>query len=377
MTENKYEHTSKASNVNALKNFDPSFTSPITNITVPVGREAILTCTVHDLVNFKVAWLRVDTQTILTIQNHVITKNTRIGITHTEKRIWQLRIRDVKEADRGWYMCQINTDPMKSQVGYLDVVVPPDILDYPTSQDIVVEEGQNVTLTCAATGSPEPIINWRREGGKPLFKGNNGMEVFNYEGAFLDIPFVTRYHMGAYLCIASNGVPPSKSKRIIIIVNFPPVISVKTRHVYAAMGERTMLECHSESNPNTVNYWMRHNKQDTKRIDFVLGGIYEPKLEDHIYRMVMKLPLTIHRASDYGSYKCVAKNSFGLSEEIIKVFPLQKTLNHVQLEIPVLERAFATNETSQQYLSDACENRNRKFFTLLLCLIYLRRFLIL
>lgn len=70
----------------------------------------------------QVAWLRVDTQTILTIQNHVITKNHRIGITHTEKRIWQLRIRDVKESDRGWYMCQINTDPMKSQTGYLDVV---------------------------------------------------------------------------------------------------------------------------------------------------------------------------------------------------------------------------------------------------------------
>lgn len=54
--------------------------------------------------------------------------------------------------------------------------VPPDILDYPTSQDVIVEEGQNVTLTCAATGSPEPIINWRREGGKPLFRGVSGTE---------------------------------------------------------------------------------------------------------------------------------------------------------------------------------------------------------
>lgn len=70
----------------------------------------------------KVAWLRVDTQTILTIQNHVITKNHRISITNTEKKIWQLRIRDVKESDKGWYMCQINTDPMKSQMGYLNVV---------------------------------------------------------------------------------------------------------------------------------------------------------------------------------------------------------------------------------------------------------------
>lgn len=43
-------------------------------------------------------------------------------ITHAEKRAWILKIRDVKESDMGWYMCQINTDPMKSQVGYLDVV---------------------------------------------------------------------------------------------------------------------------------------------------------------------------------------------------------------------------------------------------------------
>lgn len=71
---------------------------------------------------FQVAWLRVDTQTILTIANHVITKNHRIGVTHTEHKTWLLHIRDVRENDRGNYMCQINTDPMKSQIGYLEVV---------------------------------------------------------------------------------------------------------------------------------------------------------------------------------------------------------------------------------------------------------------
>lgn len=46
--------------------------------------------------------------------------------------------------------------------------VPPDILDYPTSTDMVVREGSNVTLKCAATGSPEPTITWRRESGVPI-----------------------------------------------------------------------------------------------------------------------------------------------------------------------------------------------------------------
>lgn len=43
-------------------------------------------------------------------------------VSHVENRAWVLRIRDVKESDKGWYMCQINTDPMKNQVGYLNVV---------------------------------------------------------------------------------------------------------------------------------------------------------------------------------------------------------------------------------------------------------------
>ncbi|KAK6629800.1 hypothetical protein RUM43_003620 [Polyplax serrata] len=122
--------------------------------------------------NQQVAWLRVDTQTILTIAVHVITKNHRIAVANSDKKTWVLHIREVKESDRGWYMCQINTDPMKSQVGYLEVVVPPDILDYPTSTDMVVREGNNVTLQCVATGFPPPTIVWKREQGEPIVLGN-------------------------------------------------------------------------------------------------------------------------------------------------------------------------------------------------------------
>lgn len=48
------------------------------------------------------------------------------------------------------------------------VTVPPDILDYPTSTDMVVKEGSNVTLKCSATGSPPPTITFRREDGEPI-----------------------------------------------------------------------------------------------------------------------------------------------------------------------------------------------------------------
>lgn len=33
---------------------------------------------------------------------------------------------------------------------------------------MLVQEGENVTLKCAAVGSPPPTIEWRREKGKPF-----------------------------------------------------------------------------------------------------------------------------------------------------------------------------------------------------------------
>ena len=33
-----------------------------------------------------------------------------------------LQIKDVQKEDKGFYMCQVNTDPMVSTVGFLDVV---------------------------------------------------------------------------------------------------------------------------------------------------------------------------------------------------------------------------------------------------------------
>lgn len=302
----------------------PKFGELINNVTASVGREATLACVVDDLATYKVAWLRVDTQTILTIASHVITKNHRIGVTHSDHRTWYLHVRDVRETDRGWYMCQINTDPMKSQVGYLEVVVPPDILDYPTSTDMVVREGTNVTLRCAATGSPPPTVTWRREGGESIPLGS-GQEVPSIEGPVFNITRVNRLHMGAYLCIASNGVPPTVSKRIMLIVHFPPMIWIQNQLVGAHEGQQMTLECHSEAYPKSINYWTRE-KGDI----IAQGDKYEPVLLDNAYKVLMKLTIRAVGPSDFGSYKCVSKNSLGDTDGSIKLYriPSPSTYPH-------------------------------------------------
>ncbi|GFS96134.1 ig-like domain-containing protein [Trichonephila clavipes] len=69
-----------------------------------------------------VAWMRFETRTILTMHTRVISRNPRLKITHSGHRAYVLHIKNVQEEDRGSYMCQVNTEPMLSQIGYLDVV---------------------------------------------------------------------------------------------------------------------------------------------------------------------------------------------------------------------------------------------------------------
>ncbi|XP_075972037.1 opioid-binding protein/cell adhesion molecule homolog [Anticarsia gemmatalis] len=298
---------------------EPGFSAPIANVTAPLGREAILACTVHNLSTYKVAWLRVDTQTILTIHTHVISRSRRVGVTHSDHRTWFLHIRELRETDRGWYMCQINTDPMKSQLGYLDIVVPPDILDRGTSTDQTVREGAPISLTCAATGSPQPQITWRREHpkGTKAITVADGIQVSSYEGPVLNISRVTRQHAGAYLCIASNGVPPTPSKRIMLTVQFPPVINIRNQLVGAALGSELVLECETEAYPKPVSYWSRDNGEIVP-----VGGGLEPQKIDGSYRSVLRLAIRRVTSSDYGTYKCVSKNSLGDTEGTIKLYPM-------------------------------------------------------
>ncbi|KAF7278936.1 hypothetical protein GWI33_007839 [Rhynchophorus ferrugineus] len=276
----------------------------------------------------RVAWVRVDTQTILSIHHNVITQNPRISLSYNDHRSWYLHIKNVQEVDRGWYMCQVNTDPMRSRQGYLQVVVPPSIIDRETSSDMVVLESTNVSLTCKATGYPDPYVMWRREDGDDI--RYNGENVNVVDGEILFITKVSRLHMGVYLCIASNGVPPSISKRVQLKVQFPPMLSIPNQLEGAYIGQDVALECHTEAFPTSINYWT------TDRGDMIISGSdkYEAVSMDSGYKKYMMLKIRKVHKNDFGSYRCVAKNSLGETDGVIKLeeIPAPTTMKSIILQ---------------------------------------------
>ncbi|XP_018019334.2 neurotrimin [Hyalella azteca] len=295
---------------------EPVFVEAIDNVTVTAGRDVRLACTVDNLGTYKVAWIAFDKSAILTVEEHVITRNPRVNVSYDGHRTWTLHLSKVNASDAGTYMCQVNTIVAKSQFGIISVVVPPHIVDSDSSGDVMVQEGANVTMSCAATGHPPPDILWRREDGKRI-SVNRTHSVAEFSGSELRLSRVSRTDMAAYLCIARNGVPPIVSKRIKVSVDFPPMMNIPHQLVGAPLGFSFTLECTIEAHPQALTYWTRGPGAMIHHSDkFFISET--PGTEP--YRTHMKLTVKDLQEEDFGSYKCVAKNSRGETEGEMKLY---------------------------------------------------------
>ncbi|KFM66590.1 Lachesin, partial [Stegodyphus mimosarum] len=214
-------------------------------------------------------------------------------------------------------MCQINTVPMKKQIGYLDVVVPPQFIQSERSTEVLAREGTNVTLSCAVTGHPHPTVTWQREDGQTFHAGaaHNKHQKNSYEGEELTISKVSRLHMGTYLCTAENSVPPPVSRRIQLYVHFPPMLWIPNQLIVGSVGQSISLECLVEAFPKSLNYWTKHDGQL-----LISGDRYAVTVQENTYKMHMKLTILSLKKEDFGSYTCLARNSLGSTEGSIRVY---------------------------------------------------------
>ncbi|XP_017772641.1 PREDICTED: lachesin-like [Nicrophorus vespilloides] len=300
---------------------EPEFLAPLENQTVTQGRDMYFTCVVNHLSSFKVAWIKSDTKAILAIHTHMVAQNQRLSVTHNGHNTWKLHVSNVQKNDSGTYMCQINTDPMRSQMGTLEVVIRPDILNENESSEGggVAIEGGTVRLKCHATGIPEPTVLWRREDSRSLVLRHDGgrekQVLRTYDGDTLVLGNIQRSDMGAYLCIASNGVPPSVSKRFTVRVHFHPLIRVSNQLVAAPAASDVLVQCYVEASPRAMNHWTRDTGE--KLIPNEKYSMEETILNE--YSLLMNLTIRSMVKKDFGGYVCTSSNALGKAEGVVRL----------------------------------------------------------
>lgn len=136
--------------------------------------------------------------------------NNAIGATYT--------IESVKESDAGWYSAHISgACPPKqtSEQVRLIVNLPPTITVQP--QDQIVNLGDDVTLTCEATGTL-PEYQWQKD----------GIDINNETGNSLTIKNIKESDAGNYTCVVKTICGTRTSR--------PAKISIRTLDQYAELS---------------------------------------------------------------------------------------------------------------------------------------------
>ena len=89
----------------------------------------------------------------------------------------------------------------------------PSITTHP--QGGTLKEGDNVTLSCNATGNTVPTISWTKDG-SPV--DTNGRITFSADKKQLTIMNVSRTDRGEYRCVASDRVGSDTSNAANLVV---------------------------------------------------------------------------------------------------------------------------------------------------------------
>ena len=82
-----------------------------------------------------------------------------------------------------------------------------------SSTDLIMPEGRNLSLTCNASGKPQPITTWSKLGSSEVLSTASSLTIVNVSRPG------TPDNMIQYQCTASNGVETSATATVNVTVH--------------------------------------------------------------------------------------------------------------------------------------------------------------
>jgi len=245
-------------------------------------------------------------------QDMALEDNIHYSIERPTQFTWKLRIRAIQFPDEGMYQCFVLTtlNSRARDERYVSVVLRPYMDPQQTSSDQAADQGDDIELTCNATGKPTPTIEWSRLGGALLPIGQEKLQ-----SSILPIINIQPRHRGIYRCIAANSVGTDQTD-VTVDVRFAPILNAPRISIPQAVGYRVELQCYGEGNPTPQSYdaaWIKDAMTYTTSsngydVRFVQGAFGRVTYELIIYNV---------QEANYGIYLCRMKNNKGVTTKQI------------------------------------------------------------
>ncbi|KAI1236572.1 hypothetical protein IHE44_0014825 [Lamprotornis superbus] len=254
-----------------------------TQYTVTEGSQVILSCVAEGIPAPTINWRK----------DNTLLKDT-VGKYQTVPG-GDLILDNVVPEDSGSYTCiATNAGGEDTHTVTLTVHVLPAFTELPG--DVALTKGEQLRLTCKATGIPVPRIMWTF---------NNNIIPAQYDNvnghSELLIERVSKEDSGTYVCSAENTVGSIKAIGFVYVKE-PPVFKGDFHSSrIEPLGGNAMLNCEVRGDPPPTIQWSRKGVrvQISKRIRQLVNGSLA------IYGTVNE---------DAGDYKCVATNDVGVVE---------------------------------------------------------------
>ncbi|KAJ8705983.1 hypothetical protein PYW07_010760 [Mythimna separata] len=237
-----------------------------------------------------------------------------LGDSHTPHEILPPRVRmhanyslqvDALQAeDTADYTCEIiRPEPWGPirQTHSIEVLYSPTVKTVPEDGFLEVRKGEYVDIGCETTGTPAPIVDWRKNGEAMALLEHRSRIRFRAEHRLL---------AGVYECIANNGVGDPARGTITVVIQDAPVVTSARTYVHTAVGLRAALAATLEfAVPPARTAWYRDGRP-VKTDDRVVLMV-----QDNVHQLIFRNV----RKPDLGNYTFRAENKLGMADLMFKL----------------------------------------------------------
>ncbi|KAK7099884.1 cell adhesion molecule DSCAM-like isoform X2 [Littorina saxatilis] len=198
----------------------PEFLEEQQQVVAVKGTQTIIPCRIKNLGSHRVLWSF--EKILLTFDDRRITDDMRISLERPYKTEWNLHIGDVRPTDAGMYSCQINTNPMTSQI--IKLVVLDEQPSPVVPDEVAAMAGTKAEIMCKLPDTND-IGTWsykadEKSEGRTIIE-NDKYDLLAGEGQdshvhTLVINDVRAGDEGFYFCRARSGAQSGTSLKVVV-----------------------------------------------------------------------------------------------------------------------------------------------------------------